>query len=88
MSDNMIERVAKAIHPHLWEDGGFLTEDTKAWMRESALRSACTAIEAMREPTEHMLDVGTFCCEGHTELAMELWREMTKAALAPPEPPR
>jgi hypothetical protein len=51
-----VERVARAMSPYLWEEGGPLTEENKEWMRPHAIQQARAAIEAMREPTDAMLE--------------------------------
>lgn len=45
---SMVERVAQIIDPYSWTEPGFLMR------REVSLRTARSAIEAMREPTPAM----------------------------------
>lgn len=76
MSETMIERVAKVLSPNSWESLN-TSCDTKAKKkrRVASLDYAKRCIEAMREPTEEMLDAAMADEEkGH-------WQAMIDAAL-------
>lgn len=66
-----IEEVARAI-------GGDVWESCSDRMKEQFRAQARAAIEAMREPTEAMLDRGP----GEPYLDAEVWRKIVDAALA------
>lgn len=51
---DMIEKVARAIDPHAWEDGGYWNGRERTWRREKSLDAARAALEALREPTKEM----------------------------------
>jgi hypothetical protein len=73
MSNEMIERVAKAMFDKFCPGIRYVDND-KVWYEEAA---QC-AIEAMKEPTEAMLDAGAY------DLDMTLkqqWKLMIEAAL-------
>ena len=90
----MVERVARALDPKAWKPENMVP--TKAitsamhTRRQSSCISARAAIEAMREPTEVMMDVTgksttlngtefTFCGEDLVRNGM--WQAMIDAAL-------
>lgn len=57
MSNEMIERVAKAIAPNCWEQLGRTSDSlANSSRRKASIKHAKAAIQAMREPTEEMLD--------------------------------
>lgn len=60
--DDMVERVARAIRPDLWSadaDGKIRAGNASiVGQRARAIQQARAAIEAMREPTEAMVDAG------------------------------
>lgn len=82
----VLERVARALEPQAWAALG--TGDTLAYKnrRVSSLRKARAAIEAIREPTEEMMQAA---CDAAfqpvsltSEEAYELgWRSMIDAIL-------
>lgn len=69
-----IDEVTKAIHEAMdLMDGLDLP---------SAERYAQAAIEAMREPTQNMLDIGIeLICRGRDDRLSEAWTKMIDAAL-------
>lgn len=81
---DMVERVARAIYErnskrtnYVWPD------DVYPAIRNRCLRDARAAIEAMREPTEEMVNAGAVA-EGDTNLeaqARSLWEAMIDAIL-------
>lgn len=79
MSSEMIERVAKAIHSHDFPTYALKWEDTK---QQIYLDVARIAIEAMKEPTQAMLDAAEKSGsleEGSS--AYGCWQAMIEAAL-------
>lgn len=90
MSDNMVERVARAIDPDEWaliDNKTAVTYDA----RGLSLQRARAAIAAMREPTEAMADAparaGVYAGDYtmHAGEATEAWQAMIDAALAAPD---
>ena len=85
---DMIERVARAMCPHPSEYGDFLD-----WVNNDPERCFLAlsrkAIEAMREPTDEMTDVGAIELRSHGRAADRdceaAWRAMIDAALGPQE---
>jgi hypothetical protein len=85
----MVERVARAIHPSVWEDDnpswahleGPLRADFIALKRRRSLQRARAAIEAMREPTTAMHDraAAVINRDGSMDKA---WKAAIAAALA------
>ena len=73
--DSMVERVARAICRHEGDE-----EDWPCWFGE-----ARAAIEAMREPTEAMVDAFVWYGHGKTigDVARIGWQSMIDAALSP-----
>jgi len=83
-SDNMVERVARSL---AWDDirdevTRWLTPTTKAdmWVDPKFERAARAAIEAMREPTEKMLNDAK-CFGVKRGLVRAKWQAMIDAAL-------
>jgi len=75
MSNEMIERVAKAIFAIDFPTGKLLWEKAQ---QDIYLKIAKAAIEAMKEPTQAMFDAGAY------DLDMTLkqqWERMIEAAL-------
>jgi len=70
MTDSMIERVARAL----------LVADRSAITPDYYQRMARAAIEAMREPTEAMLDAGVNFRERNARTE-QIWQAMIDAAL-------
>ena len=70
MPDSMIERVARAL----------LVADRSAITPDYYQRMARAAIEAMREPTEAMLDAGVNFRERNARTE-QIWQAMIDAAL-------
>lgn len=83
-SDDMVERVARAIYAHRMERfwpprGRTLTYDELSpEMRQKEVASARAAIAAMREPTEAM-----YAAAACYEWPAEIMRAMVDAALKP-----
>lgn len=75
----MIERVARAIMRDDFE-GDELWESSDKCLRGSYLRNARAAIEAMRDPTDGMVDAGNSL--GHEEAPATYYEAMIDAALA------
>lgn len=74
----MVERVARALHPEIFKDfGGHGPGECPDCdeQRELARELARAAIEAMREPTQRMLDATW------TDASAFTWRTMIDAAL-------
>jgi hypothetical protein len=71
MSENMIERVAKAMRA---ESGG------KPFSWENAARAA---IEALRQPTEEMIEAGDMVLDSEyfSGEPVDVWRAMIDATL-------
>jgi hypothetical protein len=91
MSD-MIERVAKALAHKRYVHCGGSEADTLVAGKPNwtfCLDDAHAVIEAMREPTERMLDSGAcyedqdhrFIADG--DISRDIWRAMVSAALQP-----
>jgi hypothetical protein len=87
----MIERVARALHSRV--DDRLWTDPRVAMLERDEWRDlARAAIEAMREPTEAMVDrfVSRALCVsvhgdgGWSAYAREQWQAMIDAALVPP----
>lgn len=73
----MVERVAKAIMPEAFIFG----EEARA-KQPIAFERARAAIEAMRDPTEAMIDAGADGSgEGSTRVALGAWADMIEEAL-------
>lgn len=70
----MVERVARAIDPFAW-----LTEYGSNYRRTDSIRKAKEAIEAMREPTEGMLEAGY--AVGPENQTHQIYEDMIDAAL-------
>lgn len=98
MSEDMVERVARAIGREVYEYDVNPAETPRVW--KNCLRMARAAIEAMRAPTQHMLVLGS-CYEDPEEryagdiklgikaegaIAGEVWQAMLDGALSPPLP--
>ena len=71
MTDTMIEQVARAL----------LVADRSAITPDYYQRMARAAIEAMREPTEAMLDAGVNFRERNARTE-QIWQAMIDAALS------
>lgn len=56
MSESMVERVARILEPQAWRALGLADTLAYANRRTSSLRKARAAIEAMRDPTDSMVD--------------------------------
>lgn len=87
MSNDMIERVAKALST--FDESNFPKFVKSDWEKLTPLarsayrRRARAAIEAMREPTRMMIDAGASGCgEDSINVAMGAWDAMIDAALA------
>ncbi len=88
----MVERVARAIEPLFdWTIDGRLGNDNGAKDAHAArLEVARAAIEAMREPTDNMLDAPEYeddHCDARYMLAADFvraWHAMIDAALSKP----
>lgn len=83
MTSRVVEQVARAIHQHVLdneEPGEIRTFDD---CREAALRMASVAIEAMREPTPEMVEIGANITSTVPIpiAALQIWRAMIDAAL-------
>lgn len=74
--NEMIERVAKAIWSDYWDGEGCSWAEMEESSRQTALSMARAAIEAMREPTEAMLEAQF----GQPSPA-DCWRAMIDAAV-------
>ncbi len=84
VSDSMIERVAKAIEGAniTSSDGSHSMKFSTPWeIADNYRRIARAAIEAMREPTEKMVDTGNECCD-YFKHARQTWGAMIDAALS------
>ncbi len=83
MSENMIERVAKAIFFRGGEQDDMQWEHGQSYLREMAREQARAALKAMRSPTPEMILAGVH----HDNMGdMEgRWNAMIDAALAPIE---
>lgn len=81
MSESMIERVAKAMFPHFWDenmegDDPYLMPKIRGTAREKAR----AAIEAMREPTFEMVEAPA-AIEIDPGTADDVWRAMISKAM-------
>ena len=83
MSDSMVERVARAIDPEAFNER--LPSSVHEPRRNRANDAARAAIEAMREPTEAMVDVAWQKLRGNLR-PDEYYRHMIDAALNAKEP--
>lgn len=89
MSDNMVERAARAHSPALWEkiDNLAAKGENVSALREDALGRMFAAIAAMREPTEAMYGAGKRQIGvGHDparNYSDHVWRAMIDEALKP-----
>lgn len=86
----MIERVAKAAYSSLFIDGDKWPEVLCSVSAEQFRKAARAAIEAMREPTQIMINAGESCDDegspndgdfGRVANAEEHWQAMIDAAL-------
>ena len=90
MSSEIIERVARAIYEGRNGPGCRAWGSQPASHQEPYLKDARAAIEAMREPTEAMLDAGKWVSplyDDPTPAAVEYWETMIEAALTSPSEP-
>jgi hypothetical protein len=78
MSESMVERVAKAIDPVAFDPGYTGGPNGRAFRQDEARTKALAAIEAMREPTDAMIDAGLI---GRRHDARDNFRAMIDAAL-------
>lgn len=78
---DMIERVARAISPDCWDTSDWTMRPHNSAARHNAKRAARAAIEAMREPTDAMVQAGIN--EGHK--CGNWYPAMIDAALQPKE---
>lgn len=76
---SMVERVARAIMRDDFE-GDDMWNSSGRLLRDSYLKNARAAIEAMREPTEGMAGAGNSL--GHEEAPSTYYEAMIDAALA------
>lgn len=85
MTNSMIERVAKAIYDANPEAQRFTWSYADSFLKEQARRMGRAAIEAMREPTEDMLNAKAENVLGTVESinsyldyhsAEQIWRSM------------
>jgi hypothetical protein len=88
-SNEMVERVARAIAPMMW-DGGLcehLTDQAITVARTAVLRQARAAIEALREPSKQMQSRGSAASYGlkdevRPSVAGGIFTAMIEAALS------
>lgn len=82
MTDNMVERVARAIcRAGICGPRDHIEAEVNRNWRKFVLE-ARAAIAAMREPTEAMLDAGN--SDGHDPDLHQTYKNMIDAALSPP----
>ena len=77
---DMRERIARAINPFAYYEG------TDQCYRDDALRSADAVLEAMREPTEEMVQARIDCYPRELRIKpydLEVWQTMIDAARTP-----
>lgn len=82
MSNEMIERVARAIAPQAWANVGIVGRDTLAQSsrRKASLKHAKAAIQAMRKPTLDMVDAFKYFSSDDLP-ATKAYQRMIDAAL-------
>ena len=92
--DDMVERVARAIWPDEWRRQDDLAETEpfrwgnrpEAERRDLMLTQARTAISAMREPTEKMVEASNREWDGRmSHRSTGAWQAMIDAALQEPQ---
>lgn len=83
MDDSMVERVCEAI----CRQNGELASYWDAGHKEHVRLLARAAIEAMREPSEQMLVVGSAYTDSDYTQAKACWQAMIANALAQITPP-
>ena len=84
MASEMVERVAKAIDPDAFEGCSHGSKGPCLMCAENvdfALYRARAAIEAMREPTEAMVDLGINTREVEGGAIHDVWQAMIDEAL-------
>jgi hypothetical protein len=91
---DMREKIARRLAPTSWavldRDGPPETPDHHDCYRDWSLSQAGACLEAMREPTDEMLQKGTRGDINARLVGKWLWQDMIDAALAPrltPPPP-
>jgi hypothetical protein len=77
--NEMIERVAKALWLDYWDGDACAWEDAEESARETSRSLARAAIEAMREPTEDMIEAGR--SENFGNYPNQAWHAMIDQAL-------
>lgn len=83
MSNELIERVARAINPNAFDPKHSHIEncDECEWYRDIARKQARDAIEAMRKPTDAMIAAIDTIDESEIELVKQNWQAMIDEVL-------
>ena len=83
-SENMVERVARAIDPECWAEPGLTRAELENChiRRQKANWQARVAIQVMREPTDAMIEAGYIYFGGERCSPDESWEAMIDAALS------
>lgn len=81
----MVERVARAmVAEDSGQEGSMLFDTHWKEFGEGYMKTARAAIEAMREPTEEMVNSGECADDGmtHTDTVVDIYQAMIDAALS------